>query len=143
MFKVILGRGSRVQTCVCQRECWYTTVLHLQWSLLKKELSVHMEQDSCAAACVLCLPVGTGDGLGHVPCATASLQEPNAWSEATSVVGASTCSFPDPALSSCVLCPQHQMAGQSLFQMVTACLEAGLIHSAASQWLGISPAIFA
>lgn len=43
-----------MQACVCQRQYWYTTVLHLQWSLLRKELLVHMEQEnSCAAACVL------------------------------------------------------------------------------------------
>lgn len=65
MLRVILARGSRVQACVCQRECWYTTVLHLQWSLLRKELLVHVEQDSClcAAECWACLwPLGTPRG---------------------------------------------------------------------------------
>lgn len=52
------------------------------------------------------------------------------------MVAASACSFPDPALSSRIFCPQHQMAGQCLFNTVTACLEAALIHSAASRWLG-------
>lgn len=56
---------------VCQRECWYTTVLHLQWSLLRKELLVPVEQDSCAAACVLqgAVPaLGTGHGWVYVLC---------------------------------------------------------------------------
>lgn len=51
-----------MQACVCQRECWYTTVLHLQWSLLRKEPLVHVEQDSCAAACVL---QGVVPACGH------------------------------------------------------------------------------
>lgn len=51
---------------VCQRESWYTTVLHLQWSLLRKELLVPVEQDSCAAACVLqcCACLGHWAWLG-------------------------------------------------------------------------------
>lgn len=93
----------------------------------------------CLCAAVLCLPRALGMA-GCTPCATASLQEPRGWSEATSVLAASACSCPDPALSSHIFCPQHQMAGQCLLKMVSTGLEDGLIHSAASQWLGILPA---
>lgn len=58
-----------MQACVCQGQYWYTTVLHLQWSLLRKELLVHVEQEdsyaaAAAAECCACLwAPGTAWGI--------------------------------------------------------------------------------
>lgn len=93
----------------------------------------------CAAGCCACLwALGMAQDMCLVPQPVCSAQQIVRGHKRG---GTSACSFPDHALSSHIFCPQHQMAGQSLFKIVTTCLEAGLIHSAASL-LGIFPASY-